>query len=297
MKTAYTIIEENNIKTIFLFFLYGIIFAFLGFMIYFITNEILISFFIFAYAFFYSFLNILFGDRFLLWLTGAKKIDMSKYEDVYRMVENLSITAGLPKTPEVYLIEIKDMNAFAIGSLGENYKVVLTKGIIENLEKNELEGVIAHEISHIKNKDTKIMTRAVLLAGAISIIAEILARASINSSDSDNKGGLIVLLVIILASILAPIFASLVQFAISRKREFIADSSAALLTRDPLSLASALEKVSKSSQQNLQNVQQIAALCIVSPFKEKGFINKINNLFSTHPPVEERIKILKSMVI
>lgn len=295
MKTAYTIIEENNIKTIFLFFLYGIIFAFLGFMIYFITNEILISFFIFAYAFFYSFLNILFGDRFLLWLTGAKKIDRSKYEDVYRMVENLSITAGLPKTPEVYLIEIKDMNAFAIGSLGENYKVVLTKGIIENLEKNELEGVIAHEISHIKNKDTKIMTRAVLLAGAISIIAEIFLRSL--GSNSRNKGGSFILLVIILASILAPIFASLVQFAISRKREFIADSSAALLTRDPLSLASALEKVSKSSQQNLQNVQQIAALCIVSPFKEKGFINKINNLFSTHPPVEERIKILKSMVI
>lgn len=295
MKTAYTIIEENNIKTIFLFFLYGIIFAFLGFMIYFITNEILISFFIFAYAFFYSFLNILFGDRFLLWLTGAKKIDRSKYEDVYRMVENLSIAAGLPKTPEVYLIEIKDMNAFAIGSLGENYKVVLTKGIIENLEKNELEGVIAHEISHIKNKDTKIMTRAVLLAGAISIIAEIFLRSL--GSNSRNKGGSFILLVIILASILAPIFASLVQFAISRKREFIADSSAALLTRDPLSLASALEKVSKSSQQNLQNVQQIAALCIVSPFKDKGFINKINNLFSTHPPVEERIKILKSMVI
>ncbi|MEO0118723.1 MAG: M48 family metallopeptidase [candidate division WOR-3 bacterium] len=296
MKTAYTIIEENNIKTIFLFFLYGIIFAFLGFIIYFITNEIFISLFIFAYAFFYSFLNILFGDRLLLWLTEAKKMDRSKYEDVYRMVENLSIAAGLPKIPEVYLIEIKDMNAFAIGSLGENYKVVLTEGIIKNLDKNELEGVIAHEISHIKNKDTKIMTRAVLLAGAISIITEIFLRSL--GSNSRNKGGSFILLIIIITSILAPLFASLIKFAISRKREFIADSSAALLTRDPLSLASALEKVSKSSQQNLQNVQQIAALCIVSPFKGKGFINKIiNNLFSTHPPVEERIKILKSMVI
>ncbi|MEM4650047.1 MAG: M48 family metallopeptidase, partial [Candidatus Bathyarchaeia archaeon] len=239
-----------------------------------------------------------YGDRIITFLTGAKEVNKNDLPEVYRILENLSITAGLPKTPKLYLINTPAMNAFATGRNPENSLVAVTSGLINNLSKEEIEGVIAHEISHIKNRDIKVMMIATILAGIIAIMADLFLRFGLySSSDRENKGNVILFLIGFILALLAPIFAQLIQLAISRKREFMADASGALITKNPLGLASALEKISK------QNIPMgvspaTASLFIVNPFKDKkGFVNWLGNLFSTHPPVEERIKRLKEMIL
>ena len=195
----------------------------------------------------------------------------------------------MPK-PKVYIINDPAPNAFATGRNAKHSAVAFTTGILEILDKNELEGVAAHELSHIGNKDILLSTIAVVLAGFISLIADIFLRSNLfrGSRDQDNKAGSIMMIVGIVLAILAPIFATLVQFSISRKREFLADASGALLTRYPEGLASALKKISSYSRP-MQNAHQATAhLFISNPFGAKN----IKNLFSTHPPVEDRINAL-----
>ncbi|MFZ2978798.1 MAG: zinc metalloprotease HtpX [Candidatus Magasanikiibacteriota bacterium] len=236
------------------------------------------------------------GDKIALASTGAKIIAKEDNPYVYRMVENLCITAGTPM-PKVYIINSPALNAFATGRDPEHSSIALTTGIINALENEELEGVIAHELSHIKNYDIRVMMIVVVLVGAISIISDMFFRARIlgGKRDSDNRGGgqlgAIIMIVGIVLLILSPIIAELIKLAISRKREYLADASGALLTRYPEGLAKALEKISQSNTPLEHASSATAHLFISNPFKSKSF----SSLFSTHPPIEERIKQLRGM--
>ncbi len=230
------------------------------------------------------------GDKIALSTAGAKEISKEDNPYVWRLVENLSITAGTAM-PKIYIINDASMNAFATGRDPKHSSIALTTGIIEALENEELEGVIAHELSHIKNYDIRLMMIVIVCVGVITLLADWLIRGSLfRSRGSDrNNNGLIAIIGIVLA-ILSPIFAKLIQLSISRRREFLADASGALLTRYPEGLARALEKISKQNQPLAHANKATAHLYISNPFKGGA-----NNLFSTHPPIEQRIKALRSM--
>lgn len=236
------------------------------------------------------------GDAIALRSSGAKQIQADDNPYVYRMVENLCITAGLP-IPKVHIIPSTAMNAFATGRSPEKASIALTQGIIDKLENEELEGVIAHELAHIKNYDIRIMTIVVVLVGTIIMLADWLMRAHFfGGRDSDGKSNPIFLIIGIVLAILSPLFAQLIQLAISRKREFLADATGALLTRYPDGLASALKKISSDPNQLPKVSKATAHLYISNPFKAKnGKVPLSKKLFSTHPPVQERIEALRKM--
>jgi len=296
MKTAYSVVAENHFRTVLLMTLFLVLVFGLGYIFSYLLEDRVIFYVFVAFGVLVNLFSILWGDKVILVLTGAKEINKDELPEVYRILENLSITAGLPKTPKLYLIDTPAMNAFATGKSPKNSIVAVTRGLIENLDKEEIEGVIAHEISHIKNYDIRVMMIATILAGIIAIMADIFLRMSLRGGRG-KKGNGVLLLIGFLLALLAPIFAQLITLAISRKREFMADATGALLTRNPLGLASALEKIAK--QEITMNASPAtASLFIVNPFKDKkGFINWLGNLFSTHPPIEERIKRLREMVI
>jgi heat shock protein HtpX len=237
------------------------------------------------------------SDKIVLKMSGAQELKPEQgpeAREVYRLVENLAITAGLP-TPKVYLINDNALNAFATGRNSEHAVVAMTTGIVQRLEKRELEGVIAHEMSHIGNRDILLSTVVTVLVGFVSILADMFRHSMwLGGGDSDDaRANLIFMIIGLILSILAPISAVLIQLAISRKREFLADSSGALLTRYPEGLASALEKIS-SDPQPLKKVSRATAhMFIANPFKGKH----ISKLFMTHPDIKERIKRLRSMDI
>jgi heat shock protein HtpX len=232
------------------------------------------------------------GDSIALNIAGAKQLDKEKNPYVYRMVENLSITAGLP-LPKIYIISDPAMNAFATGRDPKHASIALTTGIIEGLENEELEGVIAHELSHIKNYDIRLMMIVIVCVGVIALLADWMTRSFFwRNRDNNERGNNGVFLIIgLVLAILSPLFAKLIQLAISRKREFLADASGALLTRYPEGLARALEKIS-SQKKALRRVNKATAhLYIANPFGSE----KMANLFSTHPPVAARLAALRSM--
>lgn len=228
-----------------------------------------------------------YSDKIVLKLHKAKLVTREEHFDLWNMTENLSITAGLPM-PRLYLIDDPAPNAFATGRNAEHGVVCVTTGLLSILEKDELEGVIAHELSHIGNKDILISTVAVVLAGFISILADFFLRSRLTGNRGDGKGGILVIIGLVLA-ILAPIFAALIRLAISRRREFLADASGALLTRYPEGLARALKKISASAAPLKTRHEATAHLFISNPFGKSGNIRK---LFMTHPPVEERVEAL-----
>jgi heat shock protein HtpX len=222
-------------------------------------------------------------------MAGAKEAKHDEYTDLYHIVENLSITAGLP-LPKIYIINDASPNAFATGRNKEHAVVAVTTGLLRLLNKTELEGVIAHELSHIGNRDILLQTVVVVLVGFVSILANIFMRGGMRRGDNDSKAGNILAVLGIILVILSPIFAQLIQLAISRKREFLADASGVLLTRYPEGLASALQKISGANIP-LHNANQATAhLFISNPFGSAG--KKVSSLFSTHPPVEQRIKAI-----
>ncbi len=236
------------------------------------------------------------ADKIALSVSGAvgplKKSDNAY---VYRMVENLSITAGLPM-PRVYIINDDALNAFATGRDPKHAAIALTTGIINKLENEELEGVIAHELAHIKNYDIRFMTLVAVLVGTVVILSDYLFRWGFifgRGEDNRNSNG-VVMIVGVLLLILSPIIAQLIKFSVSRKREFLADAEGALLTRYPEGLARALEKISEVSQ--LSNASKATAhMYIANPFGSKSIKRGVAKLFSTHPPVEERIQALRNM--
>ena len=235
-----------------------------------------------------------YSDKIVLKIAGAKEAKREEYFDLYTSVENLAITAGLPM-PKVYVIQDPAPNAFATGRDKEHAVVAATTGLLQILEKNELEGVIAHELSHIGNRDMLLSTVVVVLVGFVSIVADMFMRSLFfgGHRDNDNKAGGVLMIVGIILSILAPIFALLIQLAISRKREFLADASGALLTRYPQGLANALQKISQYSRPMQKQSNAIAHLYISDPKgKGRGVGMRVAGLFATHPPVEKRIQAL-----
>lgn len=242
-----------------------------------------------------SFGSYWWSDKIVLAMSGAKELNHENNREIYHLVENLCITAGLP-LPKIYLIEDSAPNAFATGRDPQHGVICLTSGIIQKLEKVELEGVIAHELSHIGNRDILLSTVVVILVGFITLLADWFRHwAFWGGKSRDNAGGgqlrLILIITAVVLSILAPIAAVLMQLAISRKREFLADASGALLTRYPDGLARALEKISADPGKLEAANRATAHLYIANPFKGK----KLTKFFLTHPPIEERVKALRGI--
>ena len=237
-----------------------------------------------------------FSDKVALSATGAKEADPNEYRELHRIVENLAITAGLPK-PRVYVMQEPAPNAFAAGRDPKRAVVAVTTGLLQQLDRSELEGVLAHELSHIGNRDILVMTVAVVLAGIIAIVADIFLRMSFFGGGSRESRNPLVLIAGIAAIILAPIAAQLIQLAVSRRREFLADASGALLTRYPDALASALQKISSYAAPMKKANHATAHLFISNPFGAHEAGRFVAKLFSTHPPVEERVAALTQMRI
>jgi heat shock protein HtpX len=245
-----------------------------------------------------NFVSYWFSDRIVLSISGARKARKEEFYDLYTSVENLAITSGLP-VPKVYVIEDPSPNAFATGRNEKHATLAFTTGILRILDKAELEGVIAHELAHVKNKDILLQSVVVVLVGFVTLLSDMFVHSTFfgGSRDSDNKAGVVLMIVGIALLILSPIIAMLIQLAISRKREFLADATGALMTRYPEGLASALRKISSNAQPLAKANHATAHLFISDPFKERdeqghekvGFFHK---LFLTHPPVEERVNAL-----
>ena len=292
MATLYTHQSENITKTWALMTMFLVVVIGLGwFFSYYFQNPAIL----YAFVFFSVFMNILaywFSDKIALSIAGAKEAKRNEYFDLYTSVENLAITAGLPM-PKVYVILDSAPNAFATGRDKNHAVVAVTSGLLQILEKNELEGVIAHELSHIGNRDMLVSTVAVVLAGFVSIIADVFLRNLLwgRGRDRDEGGSNPLVIIGIIFAILSPIFATLIQLGISRKREFLADASGALLTRYPEGLASALQKIGGYSRPMQRQSNAIAHLYIADP-KGSSFGKKIAGLFATHPPIDARIKAL-----
>ncbi len=234
------------------------------------------------------------SDKVVIKLSGAKPASREEYFDLYTAVENLSITAGLP-LPKIYIINDPAPNAFATGRDKKHAVVAVTSGLLAILDKNELEGVIGHELSHIGNRDMLLSTVVVVLVGFVTIAADVFIRGQFfgirgRAREGEGNAGGIIMLIGIIFLVLSPIFAALMQLAISRKREFLADASGALLTRYPEGLANALRKISDYARPMRKQSSAIAHLYIADP--RPGLKKKISGLFSTHPPIDERIKAL-----
>ncbi|PKL72480.1 zinc metalloprotease HtpX [Candidatus Kuenenbacteria bacterium HGW-Kuenenbacteria-1] len=295
----YDQITSNKQKSILIMTLFIIIILALGFVFGKITNygyNGLIIAIIFSIAM--SLFSYFQGDKVALWTAGAKPIEQKDNPYVYQMIENLCITAGLP-LPKIYLIPDSAPNAFACGRNPKHASIALTTGIVEMLENEELEGVIAHELSHIRNYDILLMTITIVLVGIIMLLSDWLLHHFFwfgkgNRNDKNDQLGLILVVIGIILAILSPIIAELIKLAVSRKREFLADASGALLTRYPEGLASALEKISFYKQPLQKANHATAHLYFTNPFLEKK--NFLSNLFSTHPPIEDRIKSLRKMI-
>jgi heat shock protein HtpX len=241
------------------------------------------------------------GDSILLGMSRAKKIGPDDHPRLYNVVEEMKIASGLEKMPDIYIIDDPALNAFATGRDPNKASVAITSGLLQKLNRDELQGVIGHEISHIKNRDVLLMAMCSVLLGTIVLLAwygsRFLFFSGAGSRRSSSRGGgqgqIIILIVALVFMILAPIFAQLIYFAISRKREYLADASSALYTRYPEGLASALEKLGASTEQLKAANQATAPMYIINPFRRKGL--KASDLTSTHPPLSERIRILRAM--
>lgn len=236
------------------------------------------------------------SDKIALAMSRARPIGHNDNQNLYHIIENLCITAGLPM-PRVYIISSMQINAFATGRDPKHAAIAVTEGALAKLNKNELEGVIAHELSHIGNRDILVSTVIVVLAGIIAIMADWGLRASFfgGRGDNDREGGSLLLLLGLVVALLAPLASTLMRLAVSRKREYLADASGVLLTRYPEGLAGALEKIRDDHDQLRTATNATAHLFISSPFKDKQKTGWLVQLFSTHPPIEERIRILRGM--
>jgi heat shock protein HtpX len=241
------------------------------------------------------------GDSILLTLARAKKIGPKDYPRLYNVVEEMKIASGLEKMPDIYIIDDKALNAFATGRDPNKASVAITSGLLERLNRDELQGVIGHELAHIKNRDVLLMAITAVMLGTIVILAWYVSRLLIfggmgrsrRSSGGGGQAQIIILIVGIVALILAPILAQLIYYAISRKREYLADASSALYTRYPEGLASALEKIGGSTVELKSANKATAPMYISNPFRKKGM--SLAHATSTHPPIAERVRILRSM--
>jgi heat shock protein HtpX len=308
MATLYTQASRNKAKSmLYLALFIGLIGALGWFASYYFNNPAILIFAV-LFSIGMSFTSYWFSDSIALGVAGAHQIEKKDNPYVYRMVENLAITAGLPM-PRVYVIDDPAPNAFATGRDPKHAAVAVTNGIVEKLNNEELEGVIAHELSHIGNYDTRLMTIVVVLVGIVTLLADFFIRWSFwggGGRDRDSgQLGLILFIAGFVLLLLSPVFATLIQLAISRKREFAADADGALLTRYPDGLASALEKIQADSAPLRSANKATAHLYIANPFKDvdKDGDGKsdgrswFSGLFDTHPPIEKRVAALRQLSV
>lgn len=300
MATLYTHADSNIRKTWLLVTGFLVFIIFIGWLF----SYLLDSQAILVFAVFFSILTSLasywYLDKIILAMTRASLIEKKDSPELYRVVENLCITAGLPLT-KIYIIHEQQMNAFATGRNAKHAVVAVTEGLLQRLNKTELEGVIAHELSHIGNRDMLLSTIVVILAGVIAMLSDMFLRISFwggrRRSDDNKRGNALLMILGLVAAILAPLAATLIRLAISRKREFLADATGALLTRYPEGLASALEKIAQDSTPMRVANTATSHLFLDNPFKEKQRTNWFVNLFMTHPPIEERIEALRNQKV
>ena len=303
--TAYAQISTNRFKT----WLIMLIFAFfITFVVYVFTNALGfrgpsalgfsgIALIIAGLLNFLSYYN---SDKIVMAISGAKQIQKKDNPTLFRTVENLCIASGLPM-PKIYIIDDTAPNAFATGRDPKHASIAFTAGILQKLDKLELEGVTAHELSHVGNYDTRLMTIVSILVGSVALLADFFIRITWwgggrRDRDENSSASGILMVIALIMAILAPIIATLIQLAISRKREFLADASGALLTRNPDGLADALLKISADREPLEVANKATAHLYIVNPFKEgHKLVGIFANLFNTHPPIEQRVKALRAM--
>jgi len=298
MATLYTQKDANIRRTWFLMAGFFAMVVAIGYFLNWYYNDQAFLYIAIGFALIMNFASYWWSDKLVVSMTGAVVADPQKHYDLISVVENLSITAGLPM-PKVYVVNDPAPNAFATGRNPENAVVAATTGLLAILDHTELEGVMAHELSHVGNRDMLVSTVAVVLAGFVAIVADMFMRSMAwgGNRDNDSKAGVVFLILGIVGILLAPIAAQMIQLAISRKREYLADASGALLTRYPEGLASALEKISNHAQPMRRANNATAHLFIADPFGEekKTLSQKISNLFQTHPPAQDRIRILREM--
>ncbi|MDD4989719.1 MAG: M48 family metallopeptidase [Candidatus Pacebacteria bacterium] len=298
MSTLYSQADSNIRKTWFLITIFLVLIIGFGWLLSRYFNTPAILYFAVLFSVLTSVGSYWWSDKLVLAMTKAQPITEKDNRELFHVVENLCIASGLPM-PRIYIMPEAQANAFATGRDEKHAVVVVTAGLLGRLNKTELEGVIAHELSHIKNKDALLQTVIVVLVGVVAIVSDLFLRMSmfggLRSNDDDSKGNAILLVLTLVAAILAPIAAVLIQLAISRKREFLADASAGLLTRYPDGLASALEKIAQDPSPMRSANNSTAHLFISSPFKGKRAGNWLSKLFLTHPPIEERVAALRGM--
>jgi heat shock protein HtpX len=298
-------IRSNQIRSAVLVVWMGVLLLLLGYFlgIYFFDNGtggLIIALILWVIMNFVAYFQ---GDSILLAVTGARKIGPDDHPRLYNVVEEMKIASGLEKMPDIYIMDDPALNAFATGRDSNKATVAVTAGLLSKLNRDELQGVIGHEMAHIKNRDVLLMAMCSVLLGTIVILAWYASRVMLfggmtrtrrSSSGGGGSGQVIIIIVAIALMILAPIMAQLIYFAISRRREYLADSSSALYTRYPEGLASALEKIAASTDQLKSANQATAPMFIANPFRKQGMA--ASDLTSTHPPISERIRILRSMV-
>lgn len=296
--TLYTQADSNIRKTWFYLSIFVGLIILVGWIISYYSGSSIIFWLALGLSLLISLSSFWFSDKVVLTMSRAKLIEKKDNPEFYRIVENLCITAGLP-LPKIYVINGAQPNAFATGRDPKHSVIAVTRGLLEKLDRAELEGVISHELSHIGNRDTFLSTIVVVLMGLVIKMIDIFFRLGLGRSrrDREGRGSGILFVLGLLFLILAPFLAQLIRFAISRKREFLADANGALLTRYPEGLARALERISQDPHP-LRGVSNATAhLYIVNPFRGRESKNWLTRLFSTHPPIEERIKALRGMRI
>ena len=300
------LMQANRRKSLILFVLEGIVLILLGYFVgtaYYPDGGGFIGIF-FALIIWgvLSLVSYFSGSNILLAISGAKEVTKEVHPQLFNVVAEMKISASLPVMPKIYIINEIAPNAFATGIKPENSAVAVTAGLLARLNRDELQGVIAHEVSHIVNRDVLFMTFSGIMLGSIVLISQVFLRSlwfsgggrySSKSSKSSGQGQMIIMIVAIVFAILAPIVAQLLYFAISRKREYLADASAVRYTRYPEGLASALEKISDNTIELKKANKVTAPMYIVNPLKPKG--QKLSDLSSTHPPISERVRILRSI--
>ena len=294
----YSQIETNKRNSVFLFIIFFILIGVVAYVVnllFFQGYVFIIIAAIIAIAF--GFISYRSGDKVVLAMTKAKELKKKDQPYLVNLVEGLAIAAGIPK-PRIYIIPGQQINAFATGTSPKKASLAVTEGTLSKLNRQELEGVVAHEMSHIKNYDIRVMVLASVLVGVIIFLSEILLRSFIfgglrgNNRQGGGGAQIIMMVVGIALLILAPIVAQMIKFAISRKREYLADASGALLTRYPKGLADALRKIKGDTSELRTSSNAISHLFISNPFKKKRFLK---NMFNTHPSLDSRIEKLESM--
>lgn len=290
----YDEIKSNKRKSILIVFLFFILVVVLGFAIGYVYG---FPIFGIAIAGILSFLYILFGyysgDKTILAMSSAKPVKKKDYPHLVNTVEGLAIAAGIPK-PKIYMIDDTAINAFATGRNPKHAAITVTKGCVDRLNRTELEGVVAHEMSHIKNYDIRLMVLVIMLIGIVALLSDVILRSFLWRRGGSRKGHPLLILIALVLAVLAPIVAHLMRLAISRKREYLADASGALLTRYPQGLANALKKIRDDKEPLVEAANKsTASLFIANPLRR--FKGKATQLFSTHPDISTRIKKLESM--